>query len=1471
MACEVLLTFTKVLYRVCLASTSLTRPLYALCKSVDRCLRGCSVSPFSCPGLRLFVATICLALFPIAAAAQATGSLGGYMELTSVFFGEGDRTFGPNQVITVSGAVPYIPTCPGIYISNKGRGEGRFDLFPVADLYVVKNTGNLHVPGEELKDVNGTPNRVTGVSGGAFVEEVVGITKPSGALESGKYDVIMDQCLDGIYDPFIDIVLGEGSGFAFEVVVPEGLPTVDLHPLKQKAKTYEKILNGDNIDVAGSQVEIPGFCGTFKKQVEKAKLKERASPLAGWAAIAIDRCLDLTKHWGGIAADPPDPNFTQFAELGNLQYDFSATTTPFERAMRDVAYTLSEQAAESQALLTSLERFQGAQVAGNDEYMTLQLRQVNKYINLLSGPGGSMLRFYSALEFFDRAIQEDSSAGLPETAELRGFLPEVRRGIGALLPPLSANFRRVPKEGGEDLVPDGLGAWVVVYLGLDPFLRDLGLPSIQDVRALKGLPPIAFQHPVADPGGPYATPPGRALSFDGSKSADPNGDNLTFAWDLNGDGVFDDGAGAHPSFTFAAPGVRLVGLEVRDASGHSNIAYVAVRVGDISSQDIIAMSQRQMLLRVTADGNITQLRPALDFNAHVNALHVDVDGSIWVIENTALRQYDATGALLRTFSLNDVGTRAGFSLLQFRDFVIDGKGDLIISLQENLGPGTRSFLDFPQFSRFESALAGRLKLLRMDQAGTRATLIAELDQNFANTYIGGDGVRVLEDYAGRATGSHSAALAIDHNGNIVVSNINALHYPLQGIATYTVDPVTGILTQVINDTNTNGVGAYPQAELFGAQPGLGGVALGNQGMSGAIHPGVEVDEQGNYIFGWGSCVCSSLRLYRVLMPPQITNTVFPGTIVHNYLYESFPIAPSGPGLPYVIIQDTAIDSAGDYVLAAGDFAGVLGATGIFRASPDGIISRVITAPIPPGGFGPDLDALDVRPEERKVTVRDVPIPAKVHLENFTINQDSCPAGAQLALTVRNSGGSVTSDPIRVFFFDGDPEGDGRLIGAPSVASGFQPGTTALVRFEWPNPTPGVHEVFALTLGSDNLAARSTMLCVPAPASPDAITLSPTTADLAVGSQHTVTATMVDVLGHGVGSADIAFTVTGANSVTGNATTNTSGVASFMYTGASVGPDTISATTLAGSSNSVSASWTGSANRAPTADAGFDQTVEATSAAGAVVSLTGSGTDPDGDVLAAIWTGPFGSLSGFHITPTLALGTHLITLTVSDGGKLSGSDAVQVTVRDTTAPIVTPPAAITIPAADAAGARATNTPALATFLANGSATDLVDAAPLKLIPQVGGGDVSNSTLFALGNTTSVSYRSRDAAGNIGSASSTVTVVLGTPKLYGSVLRQGWLSGQFFVDLQLTNTGNGHARNLQLKQTAVRMLSGSGTPTYVSPVLPAAVGSIDVGATTTVRLLFNVPSTVSRLGITESGTVQNVVGTNYTFSISQTIFP
>jgi hypothetical protein len=92
----------------------------------------------------------------------------------------------------------------------------------------------------------------------------------------------------------------------------------------------------------------------------------------------------------------------------------------------------------------------------------------------------------------------------------------------------------------------------------------------QPTDVVEGPPRAAF---TFSPSSPQT---GQRVDFT-STSFDPDGDPLAYAWDLNGDGGFDDGSGATAARSFGNPGDYMVGHRV-SAGGQSAIAFDTVTV-----------------------------------------------------------------------------------------------------------------------------------------------------------------------------------------------------------------------------------------------------------------------------------------------------------------------------------------------------------------------------------------------------------------------------------------------------------------------------------------------------------------------------------------------------------------------------------------------------------------------------------------------------------------------------------------------------------------------------------------------------------------------------------------------------------------------------------------------------------------------------------------------------------------------------
>jgi hypothetical protein len=180
--------------------------------------------------------------------------------------------------------------------------------------------------------------------------------------------------------------------------------------------------------------------------------------------------------------------------------------------------------------------------------------------------------------------------------------------------------------------------------------------------------------------------------------------------------------------------------------------------------------------------------------------------------------------------------------------------------------------------------------------------------------------------------------------------------------------------------------------------------------------------------------------------------------------------------------------------------------------------------------------------------------------------------------------------------------------------------------------------------------------------------------------------------------------------------------------------TCTATDAAGNNGDSSFTVTVQDTTAPAVDVPGTITREATSAAGATASFSASASDAvDGSVATSCEPG-----SG----STFALGTTTVVCSATDAAGNTGTESFTVTVRDTTAPVVTVPDDVTDEATGPNGARI--------LYGDVSAVDIVDG------PMNPSCSKASDTFFALGTTT-VTCSAIDAANNKGTSSFTVTVV------------------------------------------------------------------------------------------------------------------
>ena len=88
--------------------------------------------------------------------------------------------------------------------------------------------------------------------------------------------------------------------------------------------------------------------------------------------------------------------------------------------------------------------------------------------------------------------------------------------------------------------------------------------------------------PIANAGGPYLGNEGDIITLDASGSIIPSGDTLTYAWDFDGDGQYDDAFGVIVDFNPLSSGSYTVSLQVTDDDGEIDTEITEVKLNNIA-------------------------------------------------------------------------------------------------------------------------------------------------------------------------------------------------------------------------------------------------------------------------------------------------------------------------------------------------------------------------------------------------------------------------------------------------------------------------------------------------------------------------------------------------------------------------------------------------------------------------------------------------------------------------------------------------------------------------------------------------------------------------------------------------------------------------------------------------------------------------------------------------------------------------
>ena len=172
-------------------------------------------------------------------------------------------------------------------------------------------------------------------------------------------------------------------------------------------------------------------------------------------------------------------------------------------------------------------------------------------------------------------VMRAGSNGVPDAATIQGFQPAAPNPIGL------------------QMGPDG-ALYYVNFLG-----------GIRRIRYTVNLPPTAN---IA--ASPLSGPAPLTVSFDSQGSTDPEGHPLTYAWDLDDDGSFDDGTDSTASFTYQTTGQKQARLRVTDPGGEIDTDSVLIQVDN--NLPAITIDAPQASLRWSVGDHITFSGTATD-------------------------------------------------------------------------------------------------------------------------------------------------------------------------------------------------------------------------------------------------------------------------------------------------------------------------------------------------------------------------------------------------------------------------------------------------------------------------------------------------------------------------------------------------------------------------------------------------------------------------------------------------------------------------------------------------------------------------------------------------------------------------------------------------------------------------------------------------------------------------------------------
>jgi hypothetical protein len=232
----------------------------------------------------------------------------------------------------------------------------------------------------------------------------------------------------------------------------------------------------------------------------------------------------------------------------------------------------------------------------------------------------------------------------------------------------------------------------------DPLADDFdGLLYVYNLTVLDANSP-----PVAEAGTYAAVNENGVIVLDASGSTDPDNDALTYAWDLDNDGEYDDATGLTVNFSKDLPGSYTIGLEVSDGTLTSTDSVV-LTFNDVAPTANAGLAQsvvRQQTVTLTGTGASSTDGPVsyawdfsydgVTFNAEASTQNASTSYAIDGTFTVALRVTDNDDqAVIHTAVIT-----VGVAELQGNDLYVGGtNAGETIEVRRDTGTGPRVYIN----------------------------------------------------------------------------------------------------------------------------------------------------------------------------------------------------------------------------------------------------------------------------------------------------------------------------------------------------------------------------------------------------------------------------------------------------------------------------------------------------------------------------------------------------------------------------------------------------------------------------------------------------------------------------------------------------------------------------------------------------------------------------------------------------------